>query len=418
VSIVATPSLSGGALPPTPSCPQGIDVEWVPVSGGGHPAAGRGEQVHAALADAQGSILLVPPASGWMPDDLGAVLQPLLEGQCDAVYAISQAAGGAQLATRTVNLIARLGLHDVEGSFKAFRTSLLRSVPLDRSSGSFDVEVTIKLARRHARMVEIRCGGAAAPAPRGSHAGEVLVTALTSAFTTDLYTDKGAAILDSFSVARRFNRWMAQTIAPYAGDDVLEIGAGMGNLAAQLAPGRNRYVATDIDPEHLSRLESRLGHLAHLETALCDLGRPHQLDSFAGQMDTVVCLNVLEHVEDEAAGLGNMYEALRSGGRAIVLVPEGPSIYGSLDVVLGHYRRYTREQLAEAMGRAGFVVEDVLGFNRVSRPAWFISGRVVKRESIGKFQLRMFDRTVWFWRWADSRLPWKPTSVIGIGRKP
>ena len=69
------------------------------------------------------------------------------------------------------------------------------------------------------------------------------------------------------------------------------------------------------------------------------------------------------------------------------------------------------------MAEAGFVVETVLRFNRASRPGWWLTGSVMKRRTISRFQLRMFDRMVWLWRRIDGRLPWSPTSIIAVGRK-
>jgi SAM-dependent methyltransferase len=131
----------------------------------------------------------------------------------------------------------------------------------------------------------------------------------------------------------------------------------------------------------------------------------------------VVCLNVLEHVEDDLLGLRNINKALRRGGRAIVLVPHGQEIFGTLDEVLGHFRRYSHDELRKKMEYTGFRVERILEFNRVSRPAWYVSGRLLKRKTLGATQLKLFDRTVWFWRTADRWLPWNPTSIIGIAEK-
>jgi hypothetical protein len=69
------------------------------------------------------------------------------------------------------------------------------------------------------------------------------------------------------------------------------------------------------------------------------------------------------------------------------------------------------------MEEAGFSVETVLNFNRVSRPAWFVSSRLLRRSRLGRFQLKLFDKMVWLWRRIDRFIPWKPTSIIAIGRK-
>ena len=73
--------------------------------------------------------------------------------------------------------------------------------------------------------------------------------------------------------------------------------------------------------------------------------------------DTVIFLNVLEHLADDAGALRNVYAALENGGIAVVLVPYGPKLFGTLDEVLGHRRRYTEKQLIAVGQSAGFKVE-------------------------------------------------------------
>ena len=135
-------------------------------------------------------------------------------------------------------------------------------------------------------------------------------------------------------------------------------------------------------------------------------------------MDSVVCLNVLEHVEDDLCGLRNIRNVLKPGGRAIILVPHGEEVFGTLDTALGHYRRYSHEELQKKMEQAGFRLEHMLEFNRISRP-----GLVCDRAHSEKdhdqpgSNSRVFDRFVWLWRRIDRLLPWPPTSIIAIGQK-
>jgi SAM-dependent methyltransferase len=241
---------------------------------------------------------------------------------------------------------------------------------------------------------------------------------LKFSLSNDIYVEQDKDILDAFSDAPNFNRWIAETIHPYLGRHVLEIGAGIGNLTRVLALRRKRYVATDLDREHLERLRVRLSSRPNLTTALLDASRPEDYAPFLGQMDTVVCLNVLEHIKDDAGALRNMRAALKEDGRAIILVPEGQGIYCTLDKELGHWRRYSEEQLRDRMAEAGFVVEAMLRFNRSSRPAWWFNGKVLGRRNISRFQLKNFDRVAPLLRRVDQWLPWGPTSIIAIGRKP
>jgi SAM-dependent methyltransferase len=210
---------------------------------------------------------------------------------------------------------------------------------------------------------------------------------------------------------------MAATIRPWMGARVLEIGAGIGNLTQYLAPRRREYVASDIDEEHLARMRVRFQNRPNVSLARCDLARPEDFASFERQFDTVVCLNVLEHIADPAVGLRNIAAALEPGGHAIVLVPHDQRIYGTLDQALGHYRRYAEPELRSRMEAAGFTVERVLSFNRITRHAWWFNGRILKRRDFGRWQLRIFDRMVWLWRRMDGMLPWPPVSIIAIGVK-
>ncbi len=397
---------------------------------------GKGAAVRKAIAEARGEYCIIQDADlEYNPEEYGHILEPLLAGVADVVYGSRFTATGRrrvlyfwhsvanQLLTTLCNIASDLNLSDIETCYKAFRTSLIKSIPLRSNRFGIEPEITIKVAKRHARVYEVPISYDGRTYEDGKKVGlrdafEAVFVILRFWLTADLYYDAGAEILDAFSVTPRFNRWMADTIRPYLGRRVLEIGAGMGNLSRHLARGRERYVATDINSEHLSRLRMHLRHRVNLETRVCDLSRTEDFAPLAGAMDTVVCLNVLEHVADDAGALRNLYTALAPGGRAIVLVPHGQEIFGQLDAVLGHQRRYSREELQGRLQQAGFEVEEILDFNRVSRPGWYVSGKLLKRSRIGRWQLRLFDQTVRLWRRLDPYLPWKATSIIAIARRP
>ena len=230
--------------------------------------------------------------------------------------------------------------------------------------------------------------------------------------------DAGPEVLRAFETAPRFNRWMADVIRPYLGEHVLELGAGIGNLTEQLISEHMRYVASDINEDHMESFRSRFADVPNVEVRLCDLEKAEHFDQLDGQMDTVVCLNVVEHVADEAKALFNIFRVLKPGGRALILVPQGQEIYGTLDEVLGHYRRYSQPQLQKGMEKAGFRVDKLIEFNRISRFPWWFSGRVVKRRTISPAQMRLFDVFVPVWRRIDSLLPWPGVSIIAVGVKP
>ncbi|MBV9762178.1 MAG: class I SAM-dependent methyltransferase [Acidobacteriaceae bacterium] len=229
------------------------------------------------------------------------------------------------------------------------------------------------------------------------------------------YSDKAAAMLAAMEHAPRFNSWMAATLKPFLGDRVLEIGAGIGNLTRLLCANQTLYVVSDVDPVHLAQLRNEMRSRSNVSVIACDLENTTDFLQFQGRMDTAICINVLEHIQDDLRGLRNLRTALALGGRAIVLVPQGESVYGTMDETLGHYRRYSKAELEARMREAGFRAEGILEFNRITYPGWFLNGRILRRRSVSRVQLWLFDLLVPLWRRIDPHLPWPPTSLIGVG---
>jgi SAM-dependent methyltransferase len=397
---------------------------------------GKGAAIRTAVEQARGEYCLIQDADlEYDPREYPHLLKPLLDGKADAVYGsrfmiVAERrvmyywhSVANRFVTGLCNLVADVNLTDMGTGYKAFRTALLAEMPIRSNGFGVEPEITIKLARRGARIYEVPVSYHGRTYEEGKKirfrdAVNIVLTILRFSLSGDLYRDPGAKTLHALSAAPRFNRWMADTIRPHVGQRVLEIGAGIGNLTRALVRGRKRYAATDINPEHLARLASRFPQRPNLEIRSCDLTRTEDFAPFTGGMDTVICLNVLEHIEDDRGGLANIYSALDRGGRAILLVPEGQSVFGTIDVALGHFRRYSEAELKGKMEGAGFQVEQIIRFNRVSRPAWFVSGRILKRTSLDWNQMRLYDWFVWLWRRIDRFLPWRPTSIIAIARKP
>jgi SAM-dependent methyltransferase len=327
-----------------------------------------------------------------------------------------------RILTTFCNAIADLNLTDMETGYKAFRLSLVKSIPLRSQRFGIEPELTIKLAQRRVALFEVPISYRGRTYAEGKKIGlkdalQALWSIARFGVQRDIYADKGARILDALSQTAHFNAWMADTIRGFVGSKVLEIGAGIGNLAQHLHSRRAAYTVTDIEEEHLARLRVRFQNSPKVSLRRCDLGSAVDFAPLAGSADTVVCLNVLEHIENDAAGLRNIAAALEPGGRAIVLVPQDLSIYGTLDEVLGHYRRYSQDELRAKMERAGFEVEHLFEFNRITRPGWYWNGRVLKRRHFSRFQLWVFDRMVWLWRRIDRFIPWPAVSIIAVGRK-
>lgn len=228
----------------------------------------------------------------------------------------------------------------------------------------------------------------------------------------------GAATLERMAAAPRYNRWMFERLRPWVGGGrrVLEIGAGIGNMSAFLAE-RERLVLTDTEDYYLGRLRERFAGRPHVTVAALRLPAV-EAHLAAERLDTVVCLNVLEHIEDDRASLRAMHDLLQPGGRLVLLVPALPALYGTLDEALGHFRRYTPRELRDKFTEAGFRMRRLEYFNLAGVPGWWFAGRVLKRRLIPTGALRWYEALVPLFR-LERLLPWRiGQSLIAIGEVP
>jgi SAM-dependent methyltransferase len=220
------------------------------------------------------------------------------------------------------------------------------------------------------------------------------------------------------AAAPNYNRWLFERVSPWVGRRVLEIGAGVGNMSAFLMNGaRERVVLSDTDPHYLDRLRERFLRYPHVGVA--QLRLPTFDPELARErFDTVICLNVLEHVRDDMLSLGSMLQLLEPGGRLVLLVPSLPTIYGTLDEALGHFRRYTPAEVRRKYAAAGFRLEHLEYFNLAGVPGWWLTGRVLRRRLIPTGSLRWYDALVPLFR-LERWLPWRiGQSLIAIGQRP
>ena len=223
----------------------------------------------------------------------------------------------------------------------------------------------------------------------------------------------GAETLECLAGAVRYNAWMFDRIRPWVGSRVLEIGSGIGNLSAFLLD-RERLVLTDTREEYLARLRTRFANRSNISVA--HLYLPHDDRAVAGQhFDTIICLNVLEHVEDDIGSLTAVRKLLEPRGRLVLLVPALPALYGSIDRALGHHRRYTRNALIATLERTGFQLAHIEYFNLAGIPGWWWAGRVLGRQTIPAGSLRLYDRLVPLFR-LERLIPWRVgQSLIAVG---
>lgn len=397
---------------------------------------GRGAALKTAIAVATGDVCVFQDADlEYDPADYARMLKPIMDGNADAVFGSRTATRDYRRAlyfrhglllrwiTLLSNIFTNIDLTDLSCGMKMARTLLLQSVPLRSSGYALDAELASKFAKRGFRIYEVPVSYRGRTFREGKKRraldhGKLAFTSLRFAAIDDIYESRyGHDILHRLSAAHRFNRWMADTIRPWVGEHVLEIGSGMGNLAIQFLP-RLQYTATDIDALHLDYLRSRFGRDERIAVERADVMNAEDFTKLREQFDTAICLNVIEHVPDDTAAVRNIFSALRPGGRACLLVPQMPALFGTLDEVLDHQRRYRPTDFATLLKGVGFEIEKQFSFNRPAVPAWWLNSVVLRKKNFGKVQLKVYDSLAWLWRLIDRALPWPGISTIVIAQKP
>ncbi|MBI5623859.1 MAG: glycosyltransferase [Elusimicrobia bacterium] len=399
--------------------------------------SGKGAALRTAIDLAAGDILLIQDADlEYDPADYPALLAPILRGDADAVYGSRFQGRGAKrvmmfwhalgnrILTLLNNLFTDLDLSDLWTCYKAVRAPFVKGLPLRCDGFCIDVELTAKLAKQRCRIYEVPISYYGRTYDEGKKIGfwdamSSMVVTIRFWLLDDLYGEDRPVMkaLHRLERAQRFNAWLADAIRPDLGARVLEIGAGTGHLASKLCQ-RDFYIASDNDEFACLKLARRFALRPGVRTMRVDVTKAEDFASLRGGVDSVVCLNVIEHLDDHEAALRNMRDALAEGGGLILLVPHLPWAYGEVDRIAGHRRRYVRKELSELLTSAGFSVERIVEFNRLSFPGWVWNGRVLKSRSFNPLQLQIFDMLVWLLSWADPYLPWPGQSLLALARKP
>src|SRR6266540_4537022 len=212
-------------------------------------------------------------------------------------------------------------------------------------------------------------------------------------------------ILRRVDAARSYNAWLLDRARPHLASRVLDLGAGIGTFSLAIADLGLHVVAVEPDPSLAPLLRERLGgreHVLVLEATLEELSA----ETVGGEVDSIVCFNVLEHIADDVGALRRMRELLRPDGRLLLLVPAHPRLTGAVDAAVGHERRYTRAGLEAAVGAGGLAVRELRHVNPVGALGWLVSSRLLRIEHLPTRPLAVFDRLVPALRLLDAlRLP-------------
>lgn len=207
--------------------------------------------------------------------------------------------------------------------------------------------------------------------------------------------------LTIMTAARRYNDWMYDLIRPYLGKNVLEIGSGFGTFSEMMVKEDRQVTGLDINSVHVE--EARQKNIG-AEFVL------HDIASGVGPLpgktfDTVVSLHVFEHIPNDEAALKNAVSLLDDTGKVVIMVPAHPWVYGELDRMAGHQRRYTKQAARGLLEHAGLTIIHQQWLNPWSLPAMWWTSRIRRAPQLSYSSVQMYDRLVPIFRTIERIFP-------------
>lgn len=224
----------------------------------------------------------------------------------------------------------------------------------------------------------------------------------------------GKNTLEVMEKAKWYNEWVYSFIKPYLGKKTLEVGAGIGNFTKLLVKDTNVF-AIDNNKDYklkLSKIKNK-----KLISGFGDIEKGEYFFKNR-KFDTIVSLNVLEHIKDDLAALKNMNKLLKKNGKMFLLVPAHQTLYSEFDKNLGHYRRYNLLGLEKKLKMSGFKKNNLYYFNWWAAIGWFVFLKLTASGKIPGNKVNIFNKIGKLFLWPEKFIkPLFGISVISISTK-
>jgi len=204
--------------------------------------------------------------------------------------------------------------------------------------------------------------------------------------------------LSALEQAKNYYNWLVHEFDSALHGKILEVGAGTGTLSEILLARSCEHLvclepAGNLIPSLKRRLQSPMQQGSSVEI-ITNTFEGYCKAAGGGKVDSIVCINVLEHILDDLDTLREMRRLLRTSGKLCLFVPALPFIYGTLDEAFGHYRRYDKQGLSALAHEAGFKIDKLKYFNLPGSFAWLLMARVLRRRSFDESPVWWYDRLV------------------------
>lgn len=203
--------------------------------------------------------------------------------------------------------------------------------------------------------------------------------------------------LEAMSFAINYHKWILDELKPFIGQHVVEVGAGTGSFSELLLELKPQSLALVEPSEMFFSLEKNIAN----RTGETDLSLYHTVFTDAAgtiaakqRPDTVIYVNVLEHIEDDEHELKAVFDTLADGGHCLIFVPALMSLYGEFDRKVGHFRRYSKKELEQKCRAAGFSIVRSFFFDIAGVLPWYVKYRMLNSDSLGSQAVTAYDNLV------------------------